>query len=234
MRHSIASLLILALVATPLAGCGQSTLAGAPLQRASVRVKAKSAEGAAMASRFAEAMKPTFSGGVSLTGTVVSLRFDDSLTTYDFKQTPSTGTVTVSADDFSAEMPLEDLMRGAAVGPGSAEVLPVLLVPIATQVAIAAARTLAMYYITHRGEEFDKSDAAKACVVAMGLALIPFIGNFGAAGAFLPVATKLLASSSSFAYRDLAKAAIGMIDEIVPLVLMLVRARKAAGAAEAR
>ena len=211
--------------------CGQSPIAGSPLMRTAAKAKAKSAEGAAMATRFATALKPTFKGTLAVKGTLVSLSFEQELTTYDFKDAPATGMVIVTSDEFSAEMPLEDLMRGAAMGPGT-EALPVLLVPIATQVAIAAAKALAMYYITHRGEAFDKSDAAKATVVAMGLALIPFVGNLGTVGSFVPVAAKLLASSSSFAYKDLAKAAIGMVDEIVPLVLALIKARRAS--AEAR
>jgi hypothetical protein len=230
MRTPIASLLILALVATPLAGCGQASLIGAPSMRAAGKVKAKSAEASSMAVRFAEAIKPSFAGQIAVKGSVVSLRYEETLTSYDFKNAPSTGMVLISSDEFTAEMPLEDLMRGAAIGGQGPEVLPVLLVPIATQVAIAAAKALAMYYITHRGEEFDKGDAAKATVVAMGLALIPFVGNMGTVGAFVPVAAKLLASSSSFAYKDLAQAAIGMIDEIVPLVLALLKARRAGGA----
>jgi hypothetical protein len=230
MRTPIASLLILALAAAPLAGCGQPSLAGAPGVRMAGKVKAKSADASAMAVRFAEAIKPSFAGQIGVKGAVVSLRFEETVTYYDFKDTPATGVVLISADEFTTEMPLEDLMRGAAVGGQGTEALPVLLVPIATQVAIAAAKALAMYYITHRGEEFDKGDAAKATVVAMGLAMIPFVGAFGTAGQFLPVATKLLATSGSFAYKDLAKAAIGMVDEIVPLVLALIKARRAGGA----
>lgn len=230
MRTPIASLLILALAATPLAGCGQAVFSGAPGVRTASTVKAKSAEASAMASRFASAVKPSFRGQLSAKGSLVSLRFEESLTTYDFKDAPSTGMVLVSSDEFTAELSLEDLMRGAAIGGQGSEALPVLLVPIATQVAIAAAKALAMYYITHRGEEFDKSDAAKATVVAMGLAMLPFVGALGSVGQFLPVATKLLSASSSFAYKDLAKAAIGMIDEIVPLVLALIKARRAGGA----
>jgi hypothetical protein len=230
MRTPIASLLILALVATPLAGCGQTSLAGAPSMRMAGKVKAKSTDASALAVRFAEAIKPSFAGQIGVKGSVVSMRFEETLTHYDFRDAPATGMVLISADEFTTEMPLEDLMRGAAVGGQGSEALPVLLVPIATQVAIAAAKALAMYYITHRGEEFDKGDAAKATVVAMGLALIPFVGAFGTAGQFLPVAAKLLATSSSFAYKDLAKAAIGMVDEIVPLVLALIKARRAGGA----
>lgn len=227
MRTPIASLLILALVA-PLAGCGQASISHAPMMRASAKARTQSADGAALANRFATALKPTFKGAIGVRGAVVSLRFEDESTTYDFAEAAESGMVIVGAGEFSAELPLSEVMRGAALGQGS-EALPVLLVPIATQVAIAAAKALAMYYITHRGAEFDKSDAAKAAVVAMGLALIPFVGNFGTIGAFVPVAAKLLATSSSFAYADLAKAAIGMLDEIVPIVLALIKARRAAG-----
>lgn len=229
MRTPIASLLILAL-ALPLAGCGKPMPAGAPMTRQASKARAKSVEGAVLAQRFADAMKPGFTGKLRVQGAQVHLEFDGAVTTYDFTTTAQSGQVRVISDEFSAELPLEDLMRGAAVGGGQGtEVLPVLLVPIATQVAIAAAKALAMYYITHRGEDFDKGDAAKATVVAMGLALIPFVGQMGAVGSFVPIAAKLIASSSSFGYADLAKAAIGMVDEIVPLVLALIKARRAAG-----
>lgn len=229
MRTPIASLLVLAL-ALPLVGCGKPMPAGAPMIRQASKARAKSVEGAVLAQRFADAMKPGFSGKLRVQGAQVHLEFDGAVTTYDFTTTAQSGQVRVISDEFSAELPLEDLMRGAAVGGGQGtEVLPVLLVPIATQVAIAAAKALAMYYITHRGEEFDKGDAAKATVVAMGLALIPFVGQMGTIGSFVPIAAKLIASSSSFGYADLAKAAIGMVDEIVPLVLALLKARRAAG-----
>lgn len=228
MRTPIATLLVLAL-AMPLAGCGKPLPAGAPTARQATKVRAKSVEGAILAQRFADAMKPGFNGILRVQGALVHLEFDGATTTYDFTTTAQSGQVRIISDEFSAELPLEDLMRGAAVGGQGAEVLPVLLVPIATQVAIAAAKALAMYYITHRGEEFDKGDAAKATVVAMGLALIPFVGQMGTVGSFVPLAAKLIATSSSFGYKDLAKAAIGMVDEIVPLVLALIKARRAAG-----
>jgi hypothetical protein len=200
--------------------------------RTAVKAKARAVDAspAGLASRFADLMRPNFTGTLTVEGAVVTLSADEIATRYDFSNAPTTGMVKVSADDFSTEESLEQLMQGATVKAGgmTTELLPVLLVPIATQVAIAAAKALAMYYITHRGEDFDKSDAAKACVVAMGLALIPFVGPLGTVGQFVPVAAKILQVAPSFAYADLAKAAIGMLDEIVPLVLMLIKARKAA------
>lgn len=232
MRTPIASLLVLALASAPLAGCGRSVPVGAAAVRTAVKTRAKAVDKSptGLANQFADLMRPNFTGTLTVEGPVVSLSADDLTTRYDFTETPTTGTVTVSSDDFSTEVPLDQLMQGATVRAGgmTTEVLPVLLVPIATQVAIAAAKALAMYYITHRGEDFDKSDAAKACVVAMGLALVPFVGSFGAVGQFVPVAAKILEVAPSFAYKDIARAAIGMLDQIVPIVLMLIKARKSA------
>jgi predicted small lipoprotein YifL len=232
MRTPIASLLALALVAAPLAGCGKPAPMGAPMMRSAAKAKAKGTDASAtgLASRFAELMRPNFTGTLTVAGPVVTLTFEELATSYDFSATPQTGTVTVTSEDFSTEVPLDELMKGASLRAGgmTTEVLPVLLVPIATQVAIAAAKALAMYYITHHGEDFDKSDALKACVVAMGLSLIPFVGQLGTVGQFVPVAAKILAASGSFAYKDIAKAAIGMLDEIVPIVLALLKARKGA------
>ena len=205
-----------------------------PLRQA-VKTKAKGADAPltapGLAGRFAELVRPTFTGTLAVLGPLVTVTADGLSTRYDFTNTPETGTVVVTSGEFTTELPLDELMPANAAKPAGGmqtEVLPVLLVPIATQCAIAAAKALAMYYITHRGEEFDKSDALKACVVAMGLSLIPFVGQFGTAGALVPVAAKILASSTSFAFADLAKAAVGMLDEIVPIVLMLIKSRKAA------
>lgn len=233
MRTPIASLLVLALASAPLAGCGRSMPMGAPAVRTAVKTRAKAVDKSpvGLANQFADLMRPNFTGTLTVEGPVVSLSADDLTTRYDFTNAASTGSVTVSSDDFSTEVPLDQLMQGATVRAGggmTTEVLPVLLIPIATQVAIAAAKALAMYYITHRGEEFDKSDAAKACVVAMGLALVPFVGSLGTVGQFVPVAAKILEVAPSFAYKDIARAAIGMLDQIVPIVLMLIKARKSA------
>jgi hypothetical protein len=235
MRTPIASLLVLAIATLPLAGCGRASAPSAAGVRTMVKTKARSADAplsaTGLAARFADLVKPTFTGSLFVLGPIVTLTTDGIATRYDFARSPETGTVVVSSGEFTTELPLDELMpatSGKPAGSMQAEVLPVLLVPIATQCAIAAAKALAMYAITHRGEEFDKSDALKACVVAMGLSLIPFVGPFGTAGALVPVAAKILASSTSFAFADIAKAAVGLLDEIVPIVLMLIKSRKAA------
>jgi hypothetical protein len=208
-----------------LAGCGKPMPTGAGLRQGQ-RLAARNTDAASLAGRFADAVKANFTGGVTVRGAIVTLSFDDGnpSTSYDFTRTPENGHVVVTSEDFSTDVPVEELMKGAATA--GTEVLPALLAPIAIQVCTAAAKSLALYYITHRGDDFDKSEAVKVTVVAMGLALIPFVGQVGAVGQLAPVAVKLLASSSSFAYKDLAKAAVGMMDEIVPIVVLLVKKYK--------
>lgn len=225
MRKPVACLLIAALSAVLLAGCGRPAPTGLAGARAPQRLSARNtADAPTLANRFAEALRATYTGAITVRGAVVTLSFEGTpATVYDFSRTPETGQVAVTSEDFETDVALEELMKGAATGGATAEVLPALLVPIAIQVCTAAAKSLALYAITHRGDEFDKGEAVKVTVVAMGLALIPFIGQVGTVGQLAPLAVKLLASSSSFAYKDLAKAAVGMIDEILPVVVMLVK-----------
>lgn len=230
MRKPLSALLILALTA-PLAACGQAAPIGLGLERQGTRLDRRSADGATHADRFAEALRTTFRGKLRRTGEVVTLESEDIIVHYDFSRADETGQVRITSEGFETEMALSEVLAGAKSGEVGTEALPVLLVPIATQVAIAAAKALAMYYITHRGEEFDKSDAIKVTVVAMTLAVVPFVGSLGTFGQFVPIAGKLLASSSSFAFKDLAKAAVSMVDEIVPLVVWLIKQRKKSEAA---
>lgn len=230
MRKSLSALLILALVA-PLSACGQAAPTGRAIERQGTRFQRMNAEGPLLAQRFVAALKENYRGQVRLAGAVVTLEDAEGLAvSYDFSRAEKAGAVRVTSEGFETELELEAVLTGASGGQFGTEALPVLLIPIATQVAIAAAKALAMYYITHRGEEFDKGDALKVTVVAMSLAVVPFVGSLGTVGQFVPIAGKLLASSSSFAFKDLAKAAVSMVDEIVPLVVWLVKQRKKAEA----
>jgi type IV secretory pathway protease TraF len=115
----------------------------------------------------------------------------------------------------------------AADGDGP-EVLPALLIPIAVQMTAAAAEALALYWLDHHGAAFQKDEAVKAMVVAMGVSLVPFMAEVKYLGHLAPVAAKILAVAPAFDAVSIAKAAVPMIGEIVLALREIWKERKAA------
>lgn len=231
MRRLVTWTVVASLAGSVLAGCGQAGPSGsagpAGVRRAAGALHGLAQE-ASLARRFYERMKPTYAGKVAIVGDRVTLSYPDQpASVYDFTDTPRTGQVLVSIGEFRTAIAVADLLAGAAdEGPG-AEVLPALLVPIALDMAAAGGQALVLYWLGHRGDEFDKGDAAKCVALAMALAIVPFLGEMSALGHILPVAVKLVASSNGFAAREVMRAAAALSGEILELVKFLIKLRKA-------
>lgn len=230
MRRSVSLTLVAALTAGLVAGCGQA----GPGQAAGVRrASAIQAREAAPARLFYQRMKATYAGEVTLQGDRVSLAYPDQpISVYDFAETPRTGQVRVIIGAFETSTTLADLMTDAPEGGAGPEVLPALLVPIALDMAAAGGQALVLYWLGHRGEDFDKGDAAKCVALAMALAIVPFLGEMTALGHIIPVAAKLVASSNGFAAKEVMRAAAAMSGEIIELVRFLIKLRKSKKAGE--
>ncbi|MDB5098753.1 MAG: hypothetical protein JWM80_3174, partial [Cyanobacteria bacterium RYN_339] len=108
------------------------------------------------------------------------------------------------------------------------EILPVLLVPIAVQMTAAAAESLALYWIQHRGDAFQRDDAIRAMAIAMGVSLIPFMAEVRYLGHLAPVAARILAVAPAFDAISIAKAALPMLGEVVQALREIWKERKAA------
>lgn len=229
--RSTALLLILALASTSLVGCGSS---GVTYATGAPRIGMLAARGAAglpqdgtsLAQAFLTALGDSYPGTPALNGAQVVLQdADGHTTTYDFSQAGTTGMVLVNFDGFRMPVPLDEVMASAQPdsGQASADFLPLLLGPIAIDVAIAGAEGLAAYYIGHHGGDFNKGDAVKASLVAMGTALIPFLGSLEDLAEMAPVALHVLETANSLSGGDLAEAALASLSEIVPVVYSLIK-----------
>ena len=213
MRHRITFLVMTTFLASSLTGCGQ--LVQSPLSASlSPDVQATSQKSDAMARAFALEMQKRFDGLVSTRGSLVTLRYHGMASTvYDFSKTPRTGVVKITTKDYEVEMPLSKVMQQ-----GELDALPALLVPIAIEVALGAAKGLSIYWLTHRGEAFDKQEAIKATAVGMLASLIPFVGNIPVIDQLFPLAVNVLSASKTLHYKDIAQAALGLVDEIVIVI----------------
>ena len=213
MRNRISLLLITTLLATSLTGCGQ--LVQSPLNpMAASEVEATSQKSETMARTFAADMQKRFNGMVSTRGSVVTLRYQlMAPTVYDFSKTPRSGKVTISTKDYEVEMPLSKVMQQ-----GEIDALPALVIPIAIEVALGAAKGLSIYWLTHRGDKFNKQEAIKATAVGMLASLIPFVGNIPGLDQLFPLALNVLSASKTLHYKDIANAALGLVDEIVIVI----------------
>lgn len=216
MRHRISLLLAVTLLASSLTGCGQ--LAQSPLNPMTASsLEASSRKSEALAREFAIRVQKRFDGMVSTKGSVVLLRYHGMApTVYDFSRTPRTNLVKISVKDFEMAMPLDQVMREVEI-----DALPALVVPIAIEVALGAAKGLSIYWLTHRGEKFDKQEAIKATAVGMLAALIPFVGNIPILDQLFPLAVNVVSASKTLHYKDIASAALGLVDEIVIVLSQL-------------
>lgn len=216
MRNRISLLLITTILASSLTGCGQ--LVQSPLNpMAASEVEAASQKSDALAREFALQVQKRFDGMVSTRGSVVTLRYQlMAPSVYDFSKTPKSGLVKISTKDYEVEMPLAKVMQQ-----GEIDALPALVIPIAIEVALGAAKGLSIYWLTHRGDKFNKQEAIKATAVGMLASLIPFVGNIPVLDQVFPLAVSVLSASKTLHYKDIAEAALGLVDEIVIVISQL-------------
>lgn len=229
MRQTNAALLTLSLAAATLTGCGQY-YAGATNTRDAVAVTASASKNTTLAKEFATLLKGQSYENVTTRGTRVILTTEGVATTYDFAGTDKSGLVRVTSGEFSTVVNHKKLVE--TMQNGSAEILPAMLVPIAIQVALGGAIKLAHYALTHRGEAFKKEEALKAMLEGMLAAAIPIVRDIKYAQYLVPLALAILQASKSLNYKDIAEAAMGMIDDIVRVLWQMIQAAKAAAHTE--
>jgi hypothetical protein len=222
----------LLLVAAAASGCGRPLPPGA-MVRLAQRPAARNVDESFFARQFYDQLKLQYPGAVTIEGAVVTLRGDAAaaeagVTTYDFGETALTNQVRVRTVVFDTTIDFNLLMETFASDPGSPEVLPALVVPLAIQLTVAAAQSLAIYALAHRGEEFQRDEAIKSMAVGMATALIPFTAGMRYVGTLTPVAAKILAQSSTLAAADIARASLPLLGEIVLVLRAIWKERKQA------
>jgi hypothetical protein len=230
MRAFTAALLALSVSATALSGCGQSVSPVAvQAQAGQAQAQARHAAPATQLAReFADQLSVKYANKVTHKGTTVTLTSDQTRTIYEFSRTPSTGKVRVSSGAYTFEIAHAKLLEGGKSGEMNAEVLPAMLVPIAIQVGLGAAISVANYWIHHRGEKFKRDEAIKAAVEGMLAAMIPITRDLKYARFLAPLALALVKSAASLNYKDLAKAAMDNLDDIVKTLIAIVNDMKSA------
>lgn len=225
-RMGLRSAGLLALSALLVSGCGRG-LVSAVGTRGTLAYGARSTGESpnSLARRFADGLKAAgFKGSVTVDGGKVVVNPADGPTlSYDFAA--GGGEVVVRLGEISIRLPLAEILSGlgqagsVTTEPGSqTEVLPLLLVPIATHMAMGGAQAVGMYWIGHRGDDFDKGEAAKAALVGMAVAAIPFVGDLKGAAGLAALGTKLVATSGGFDSASLARASLALIPELVGLL----------------
>jgi hypothetical protein len=229
MRRITAALLALSLSATALAGCGQ-TVTQAPANRAAIAgaqaLGNPSAPASQLSKEFESRLAEQYGAKVSRKGTAVTLQNGDSRTIYEFSATPRTGKVRVSSGEYTFELSHAKLIEGGKTGEMNAEVLPAMLIPIAIQVGLGASMGVANYWLHHRGDAFKRDEAIKAAVEGMLVALIPITREIKYAQYLVPLAVAIVKSANSLNYKDLAKAAMASIDDIVRVLIAIIRDMK--------
>jgi hypothetical protein len=236
MRAFTAALLALSVSATALSGCGQSVSpVAAQAQAGQAQAQGRHAAPASQLAReFAEQLSAKYGDKLTHKGTTVTLSADKtSRTIYEFARTPATGKVRVSSGEYTFEIAHAKLLEGGKSGEMNAEVLPAMLVPIAIQVGLGAAVSVANYWIHHRGENFKRDEAIKAAVEGMLAAMIPITRDLKYARFLAPLALALVKSAASLNYKDLAKAAMDNLDDIVKTLIAIIHDMKSSANDEA-
>jgi hypothetical protein len=230
MRAPFAALVALTFSASALTGCGQIASQAPVAQPEASSLQARAAHAAPasqLAKEFATRLEGQFHTGVTVRGTTVTLETKQGKTIYEFAHTPATGNVRVSSGEYTFELPHAKLLEGAN-GQVNADVLPALLVPIAIQVGLGAAISVANYWIHHRGDQFKKEEAIKAAVEGMLAALVPITSNVKYAQFLVPVALLIVKQAKSLDYKDLAKSAMDNMGSIVKAIVAIVTDMKTA------
>ena len=187
-RRAIAIVVASSLLGLSLTGCGApaSPLAGTGIGTAS-GVQAQAYTSAQLALKFARQIEAQTGKMPEVRGTQVILRTaegEDAI--YDFSHTPSSGKVVFRAGDLQTEFKWspEDQVNTKAI--------PAIVVAVAVKMVWGGTKAFLKYWLTHRGDEFDKKDCVKAVVfgmVAEGLYAVPVVG--GVLGGYLwPIAWK--------------------------------------------
>jgi len=191
VRRVISLTLAASLLSLSLAGCGApaTQLTGAAAGRTNASSdQAQTLTSDQMALRFANQLAARGGDRPKVRGAIVTVDTAGGPdATYDFTATPKTGMVTFRAGDYETTFKYpakDDEINGKAV--------PAILVAIAVKMVWGGTVAFAKYWLTHRGDEFNRKDCVKAVVFGMvseGLTAIPGIG--GALSHFLwPIAWK--------------------------------------------
>lgn len=228
MRAYTAALLAITLSVTALSGCGQAVSQAPALTKAGqAQAQGRHAAPASQLAReFGEQLSRQYGDKAARRGTTVTLTSGETRTIYEFSRTPDTGKVRVSSGEYTFEIPHATLLEGGKAGEVNAEVLPAMLVPIAIQVGLGAALGVANYWIHHRGEKFVRADAVKAAVEGMLAAMIPITRDIKYAQFLVPLALALVKSAKTLNYKDLAKAAMDNLDDIVKVLIAVIKDMK--------
>lgn len=176
MRALIRLILLPALLGPSLVGCG---VAGRPLlvESDAATLRSQAIMGPE-ANEFARSLRSAGWKGVRVSGQKVSAQTPRGRqASFDFSRTRGTGLVILRVDGAVLELPVE----GAS---GAAEELTAALVAISAHMLLGGGEAFLAYWLTHRGEAFDRRECITAVVAGMVLAAttqVPVAGHVLAA-----------------------------------------------------
>lgn len=219
MRAAWCGCLVLALTMSQVTACGR-VVAPMAASRVMTPYARAMAEGDDFAQQFYDRLQGHVQGSVTIDGRVVTVLAapqpgDDGVTRYDFTQTAGTHLVDVHTAAFDTKVSFDELMASQSPDGVTAKFLPVLLVPVALRMASAAVEAFTIYWMGHRGDQFNREDCVKAMAVGMAAAMVPFLGELKWAKHLVPIASKILGSAPSLDAATIAKAVIPLIGAIV-------------------
>lgn len=232
MRRCAAWVVASAIAVSGVSGCGRaSSPPSAPVVGGELMAARQAYNPGELAAAFARSLEGTRLA-VRVQGSRVVLPLyndDEDELTYDFNTTPATGMVRVTARGYEVLVARSRLNvpAASAEGPQAEFLVTASLVPMALSVAFGGALGFATYCVRHPGDQFHRDEALKAAVAGMTAALVPFVSEVRYAQYLVPLAAAILQKARTLHYKDLAKAATGMLDDIIRVIGQMVGARVA-------
>lgn len=217
------------LVLLMLAGCAHAPMPTAAVA-SSTQTRAMALDGAGRANQLAALVKGEFKGTVAVKGAVVTLTSTaGDKVTYDFGATARTGMVAVTSGDATTSVSSDKVVESAS---GNDKFLPVVIVPIAIDVAFGGAKALALYWITHR-HDFNRDDAIKACVIGMTEALLDFVPYGQYFKWLVPIAADIIAQVKVGDIKEITAIALKEVDKLVEIIKQILHDQPQASVAAA-
>jgi hypothetical protein len=174
MRRSVTLAVLATLLVQPLAGCGAGPVAARTTTKATssglvTQARARRSDADFLAAR----MKAAGWSEVGVTGSVVSARSrEGNLAVFDLTETPRTGEVVLTCDGAVLSVPYD-------ADPALTDDMAAIIVAVTARMLLGGAQAFVNYWLTHRGEQFDRRECAAAVVAAMVAAAVSLVPRVG-------------------------------------------------------
>ncbi|MEB3223063.1 MAG: hypothetical protein VKS61_13385 [Candidatus Sericytochromatia bacterium] len=173
MRRSVSIAVLATLLAQPLAGCGRAPVTARGIAQGAGAAATQGVARRVDAEFLAARLRKAGWSEVGVTGSVVAARNPEGvLAIFDLSETLRTGEVKLTCDGTVVSVPYD-------IDTALTDDVAAVVVAITARMLLGGAQAFVNYWLTHRGEKFDRKECAAAVVTAMvtsATMLVPRVG----------------------------------------------------------